>query len=165
MDSLVWHEGFYSPNIRQFSYSGLWQQCKCEVNPVTMERETRCTYAIPAGKPKEEIGQTSIGFRQCLYSNSCIYYCDYFQTHIFAIKLHPIPLICIMLLHLFDSLSRTQNHKQILNSLAKCLVHQISVVDLDDAFVLFEQALLSWATLLLHISDVQTQRPDRRVTK
>lgn len=44
-------------------------------------------------------------------------------------------------------------------SLAKGLVHEVCVVDPDDALVLLKQALLSRATFLFYTSDVQTQRP------
>lgn len=50
----------------------------------------------------------------------------------------------------------------VLHSLAKCLVHEVAFVDLDDALILLEQALLSWATFLLHTSNVQTQTPVRK---
>lgn len=46
-----------------------------------------------------------------------------------------------------------------MHSLAERLVHEVSVVDPDDALVLLEQALPPGATLLLHATDVQTQRP------
>lgn len=51
-------------------------------------------------------------------------------------------------------------HTAALYWLAERLVHQVGVVDLDDALVLLKQALLPWTTLLLHTSDVQTQGPD-----
>lgn len=44
-------------------------------------------------------------------------------------------------------------------SLAKGLVHEVCVVDPDDALVLLKQALLSRATFLFYTSDVQTQWP------
>lgn len=51
------------------------------------------------------------------------------------------------------------------HSLAKGLVHEVCVVDLNDALILLEQSLLPRATLLLHSTDVQTKRPIRTVCK
>lgn len=52
-----------------------------------------------------------------------------------------------------------------LHSLAKCLVQEIGVVDLDNTLIFLEQALFPWTTVLLHTPDVETQRPDRGISK
>lgn len=42
-----------------------------------------------------------------------------------------------------DTFFDLQDPKQrVLHSLAKCLVHEVGVVDLDDAFIFLKQALL-----------------------
>lgn len=49
--------------------------------------------------------------------------------------------------------------------LAKGLVHKLSAVDFHNALVFLKQAFLSGSTLVLHSTDVQSQRATRRVGK